>query len=493
VIDVSVLVGASPRLQPADAYGINAAQRELTGHGISTALLATRTGAAYRAEVGNDLALSAAGSHAGVRVLPLVTLNPRQYLDWPAELDRTVAAGVAGIRFFPDEQGWTVDSEAFQAMAHRVRGRLPLLVPVSQFGDASRIGRATEEMDGPVILVGGHYSQLGDCLAALKRWSHLYLETSRLGQFRGIETVVNEVGAERLLFGSGTPARPIQAALNAVLAAHISDHEKRAILANNASRLFGLPSPAFELPQPTQATGLVDVHGHVGALGLPTPVVALAEQLDAAAQYGIQLTIASSLRAIVDDAAVGNREALDASSSSGNRLLAYVVVNPNDLDGSCRAMDAAYGRDLAVGAKLHCSWSGSPTASSASLALLREIARRGRPLKIHVDGSGWAEALATVAAEYPRWNLIVAHGGPGTPSRAGACLVSNSRNVYVELATTFPDLPVAREVVAQVGTQRLLFGTDAPLIDPAYVLGIYADAGADLSATAAVAREVFSL
>jgi predicted TIM-barrel fold metal-dependent hydrolase len=174
-------------------------------------------------------------------------------------------------------------------------------------------------------------------------------------------------------------------------------------------------------------------------------------------------------------------------------MLAYVVVNPNDLDGSCRAMDAAYARDLAVGAKLHCSWSGSPTASSMSLALLREVARRGRPLKIHVDGSDWAEALATIAAEYPHWNLIVAHGGPGTPSREGAGLVSNRRNVYLELATTLPDLPVAREVVVQVGAERLLFGTDAPLIDPAYVLGFYADAGADLSATAAVAREAFGL
>jgi len=156
VIDVSVLVGASPRVQPADAYGISAARRELTAHRISTALLATRTGAAYRTEVGNDLALSAAGSHAGVQVLPLATLNPRQYLDWPAELDRTLAAGVAGIRFFPDVQGWTVDSEAFQAMAHRLRGRLPVLVPVSQFGDASQIGRATEKIAGPVVLVGGH-------------------------------------------------------------------------------------------------------------------------------------------------------------------------------------------------------------------------------------------------------------------------------------------------------------------------------------------------
>jgi predicted TIM-barrel fold metal-dependent hydrolase len=156
-------------------------------------------------------------------------------------------------------------------------------------------------------------------------------------------------------------------------------------------------------------------------------------------------------------------------------------------------MDIAYTHDRAVGAKLHCSWSGQPTGSRSTLALLREIARRHRPLKIHVEGAGWEDTLGTVADEYPEWKVIVAHGGPGTPSREAACLVSRTRNVYVELSTTFPDLPMAREVVARVGADRLLFGTDAPLIDPAYVLGIYADAGADITTTTAVAQEVFGL
>jgi predicted TIM-barrel fold metal-dependent hydrolase len=66
-----------------------------------------------------------------------------------------------------------------------------------------------------------------------------------------------------------------------------------------------------------------------------------------------------------------------------------------------------------------------------------------------------------------------------------------ARNVYVELATSFPDRRTAREVVHRVGPARLLFGSDAPLLDPAYVQGIYADAGADLGTTASVGREVF--
>ena len=125
-----------------------------------------------------------------------------------------------------------------------------------------------------MVLLGGHYTQLGDCLAALERWPHLYLETSRLAQFRGVETVVRAVGAQRLLFGTDAPARPIQAPLNAMLTADIDADDKRAILGGNASRLFGLPlEPTSSSRRPRSAEHLIDVHTHIGALGLPTPPI----------------------------------------------------------------------------------------------------------------------------------------------------------------------------------------------------------------------------
>jgi predicted TIM-barrel fold metal-dependent hydrolase len=480
VIDVSVLAAAS---------SVEATVGDLTRHGVDQALIAARSGLAYRTRVANDLVLSQAGARDGVTLLPVATLNPVEYLDWPTELERVLAAGTVGVRFHPEQQKWSVASEAFRSMARAIRGRCPLLVPVTRFGDASAIGEATYQADAPVILLGGHYTQLGDCLAALQRWPHLYLETSSLGQFRGIATVVREVGAERLLFGSATPTRPIQAPLNAVLTASISEREQRAILADNAARLFGLPGDhvvAGPLPGPSSAAELVDVHAHVGALGLPTPEIE--DHATMAAQHGIVRSVASSLRAIVDDAEAGNAEGFAVANDA---LLTYVVLDPRDVEGSCAAMDAAYARDLVVGAKIHCSWSQSPTASRASVDLLREVARRGRPLLIHVDGPDWPDALADVAHDFRDWKLIVAHAGPGTPVLETADLIGRTSNVYAELATSFPDRNVIRQVVRRIGPERLLFGSDAPLIDPAYVHGIYADAQADWTSTAQLAREVF--
>ena len=395
---------------------------------------------------------------------------------------------------FPDVQGWPVHAEAFRAIGRALRGRCPVLVPVTRYGDASAIGAATQDFETPVILLGGHYTQLGDCLAAMQRWPHLYLDTSRLAQFRGVENVVRDVGAERLLFGSGAPARPVQAALNAVLLADISDAERRLILATNACRLFGFPQATFDLPLPTGRAGLIDVHAHTGSLGFPVPSINPCSHPAEVARFGIVRSIASSLRAIVDDVCAGNAETLHACDQAGDALRGYVVLNPNDLAGACRDMDAAYRKATVMGAKVHCSWSGAPTASAATLALLREVARRGRPLKIHVDGPEWDTALHDIALEFPAWKVIVAHAGPGTPSREAARLVESTPNVYVELSTSFPELPIVKEVVTVAAQRgRLLFGSDAPLLDPAYVLGIYADAGADLSAVSATAREVFGL
>lgn len=475
MIDVNVVANTAP--------GAN-----LAAHGITSALIASRSGATYRTRVANDLALSRAGVEHGVRLYPVATLNPVEYLDWPAELERVLAAGAIAIRFFPDSQKWPVASHAFRDIVTAIRGRAPILVPVIQFGDASAIGEQTQYAGTAVILVGGHYTQLGDCLAALKRWPHLYLDTSRLAHFRAIETVVHEVGAHRVLFGTNAPVRPIQAPLNAVLSATIGDSDKHAILATNAARIFDISMEPLALPTPTAATDLIDVHAHHGALAFPTPMID--DHAGAVASHGIVRSIASSLRAIADDPQAGNAECFAAASPS---LLAYVVLDPNDHAASIAAMDDAYRRDQAIGAKIHCGWSHATTASRACIDLVREVARRGRPLLIHVDGPHWSDALADVAHSHQVWNLIVAHAGPGTPARETASLIETTSNVYAELATSFPDQETVCEVVRRVGPERLLFGSDAPLLDPAYVQGIYADAGAQLACTQQVAREVFQL
>ena len=120
----------------ADTHSVADARQALRQHGVAHGLLSVRTA---RHERANDISLEAADDE----LLPVATLNPVQYLDWPSELDRVVRRGAKALRFFPDQQGWPVESEAFQAIVKRARD-VPLRLPVSTFGDATRIGAATQ-------------------------------------------------------------------------------------------------------------------------------------------------------------------------------------------------------------------------------------------------------------------------------------------------------------------------------------------------------------
>ncbi len=105
------------------------------------------------------------------------------------------------------------------------------------------------------------------------------------------------------------------------------------------------------------------------------------------------------------------------------------------------------------------------------------LAEFGLPVKIHNHGDGWEDALLEIAQAHPSLPIIVAHSGFHRPQPSVGKVVSESRNVHIELSSSKADLEDARDLVSMVAPERVLFGADAPLIDPSFVLGLYQDLG----------------
>ncbi len=243
-------------------------------------------------------------------------------------------------------------------------------------------------------------------------------------------------------------------------------------------QLFGLEETALQ-PQPEEAEfrgyagPTIDMHTHINLgtwNGSYTPMDP-AYSLQQLCRFNIERAIATSWQGITYDMVAGNRE-MKGAIDAHPELLGYVVVNPNYLERSCAEMDYYYRFDNFVGAKIHCQYSGQPTAGQPIRALLKEIARRGRPVLLHNDGAGWPEAIRDVALEYPGLPIISAYGGY-TPA------LRELPNVYFEFCTSTPGRGNIRRHLDAVGAGRLLFGTDMdPLsaYDPTWSLGQYYDA-----------------
>ncbi len=449
---------------------------ERLAHGIRLSLTTSLVAMWADRATGNRLASEAAAEPSnGLRAIALI--GPRRTADADRSVDAAERAGVVGYRL----DGWdgsTPRSESVRQVLDAVaRTGRPLLIPIGRLGGASQIGKSTAGMGIPVVLLGAHYTHIVDDLAAAIRYPQLHLETSALAHFRAVETAVRTIGAERVLFGSGSPGRAAASPIGAVLAAAIPDDARRAILAGNAVRLFDLPDGPVDLTPTPAPDRAFDVHAHFGPFDHDVPPVDDASLLGELRVPPATSAVASAALAIFGDQVRGNAQAARAAASGhADGLYAYVVADPTDLESSREQLRRHLDAPGMVGVKVHCEWSGTPTASRSMADLFDLIASFGRPVKIHNAGEGWHEALGAIARRHPRLPIVIAHAGLGTPSLEGARLAASTDNIHLELSSSFAHLPTVRAAVEIAGPDRLLWGSDAPLLEPAFVLGTYQDA-----------------
>jgi predicted TIM-barrel fold metal-dependent hydrolase len=79
-----------------------------------------------------------------------------------------------------------------------------------------------------------------------------------------------------------------------------------------------------------------------------------------------------------------------------------------------------------------------------------------------------------VAAQYPRAGLIQAHTAGAWDGRTpnGFWAVARQHpNVYLDIAISIAWYGALERLVATVGADKILFGTDAPFVDPAVAVG----------------------
>jgi len=149
------------------------------------------------------------------RVTAFGTLHP-DFVDPEKELDRLARAGISGLKFHADFQGFFLDDPKFYTLMEAVGSRFTLMFHV---GDRLppelnpscpiKLARLRRAFPGPVMIaahLGGylHWEFVAEHLAG----QDLYLDTSSSLRIIGDETLRGLIArhpAERLLFGSDYP------------------------------------------------------------------------------------------------------------------------------------------------------------------------------------------------------------------------------------------------------------------------------------------------
>jgi predicted TIM-barrel fold metal-dependent hydrolase len=317
---------------------------------------------------------------------------------------------------------------------------------------------------------------------ALDACENLHIEMSGYYLYRGLEYITRRWGSGRIVFGSNWPTFGHGQTLAILTRAELPDEDKRRIAGGTMRRLMSWCKPVHpDVPLKAPADAYVtigrggpvpeklrfwDCHGHLGgkACHYHIPDGDLDATMAEAARQGIDRSCVFSFAGVFSDEVHGNDLVAEAVRRYPERLVGFTLLNPHR------------GRD----------------------AMLRELERcsrlglRGVKLIPHYQGYPEEGPLIDVACQWAherRQIILNHHWGPAahvdrlTRRYGGACfitghttieyaaLMKKRKNLYVCSCPLWNGPRDCEEVVAAIGAERLLFGSDLQDLPIAWGLG----------------------
>ncbi len=224
----------------------------------------------------------------------------------------------------------------------------------------------------------------------------------------------------------------------------------------------------------------IDVHAHYGTYHRDDASLLLngwatgnaATVADRAKKAGVRLTIVSPLSGLLPrgqaDVVSANAEASEIVRQTPG-LLQWVVVHPDHPDTFVQAADLLTAPHC-VGIKIHPEEHQYEIREYGGRLFELAAAHNAVVLAHSGDSKSWPRDFTPFANACPTVSLILAHLGNGGGASGDPTLQVRDiqecehDNVYVDTSSARSILPGLVEwAVAEIGSERILFGTDAPL------------------------------
>jgi hypothetical protein len=193
-------------------------------------------------QVGN--ALLADGIRDRPRLTGCWTILPNQAREFPPPpvfFGQMRAARVRALRIFPGSHRYLANAVSMgDWLEALVARRIPLLLSMRRGVEWRDVYALLAAFPDLVCLISDHGCWGEDRLfrPLLERYPHVYVDTAQYLLDGGLESLVADYGARRLLYGSGFPESYLGGMMMALKHARLPDEAKAAIAGGNLARIL---------------------------------------------------------------------------------------------------------------------------------------------------------------------------------------------------------------------------------------------------------------
>jgi len=234
---------------PVPGLGEDALLQRMDRLAIRSAIVLPLAGAFCHAGDGNAELAALVGRHAG-RLVGIAAYDPRQSPSPLPIMESAKAAGLRGLALLPANHGYALGSEPAAEEALELAGEWgwPVYLPVRLIMSwwmpvtptESILAAAQRHPQTQIVVASANYGELAVVLRGLAQCPNIHIETSGLQSLNAVQKLGDAGHAGRLLLGTGQPMQLPECNLVKLAYPNLPPADIRAILADNAARLFAL-------------------------------------------------------------------------------------------------------------------------------------------------------------------------------------------------------------------------------------------------------------
>jgi len=505
-LDSYASIGKWAGKDPAAPWTVEEMLQDMKRCGIHGALVFSNYARDLQPSVGNEI------------VAEICRENPRLFPAWVALpsvadeapkgsqfVEQMLAAGAKAAKIYPRLHHFRVNEanvgDLLDALQEK---RIPLLVDAGNYEPYNQI--TWEEVEWlaqsypnlPVILHAVRWEATRILLPLLQRFPNLHVEFSSYQANRILEFLVEKVGANQLLFGTEMMQKSPGAAKAFIDYADISEDDRRKIAGGNLIHLLKLEEipPDYEsVPiddavlakarkgQPISDMLVIDGHAHISEKGHSDIVIAVMPHADAAGvidrnrRIGVDITCASGWGGVWTDYERGNWAVAEAVRDFPENFVGYATLDPLYVTDWEKELKFCYEESGMKGMKPYYPRNKIPYSDPAYEAWFR-YGNEHRLFALMHPSDNFEEEMNILAKKYPEISFLLAHSGwTYEVARRHVRLAKRFPNVFCEITFTSVTNGVIEFMVKEVGSEKVIYGSDTSMRDPIPQFGwvAYAD------------------
>ena len=221
-----------------------------------------------------------------------------------------------------------------------------------------------------------------------------------------------------------------------------------------------------------ERTQVIDFHGHVGRWDKYGMIDKPTLMLRAMNAVGIDISCLFNI--FHPDGTTGNDLTARFVAQHPDRFIGFAYVSPTMPGSMISELSRAIDELKFSAIKLYPPFTPWPLNQQQWHPIYEFANARKLTILFHTDGGEQSQPkfLGDIAPHYPDANFVAGHSGNTAEPRAQAiAAVQAYPNVYLETCSTLRTPGVIEQLVVETGSERVLFGSDTPLMDPRPQIG----------------------